>query len=285
MTYDQILHFIAVVEHSGFQAAANALHKTQPSLSVSLKKLEEELGVLLFDRGFYRPKLTQEGKLFYQKALQTAQSFKELTDLGQDFGRGIEPEISLAIDAVTPLKKLGPFLQQFFEKRRTRLNLSVEVLEGSLYKLKNQSAEIAITTRLTQDSEFEFISFSEVTMIPVISKRLLKASSTREDLLAIPQIIVKSSGPPSSLSFGVEEGKSWSVTDHSLKSYLIHNSLGWGRLPLHLVKDSLAGKKLVSLESLGIKPLYFELCLSRLKSRKLGPVATELWQSLSHFQK
>ncbi len=261
------------------------MHKTQPSLSVSLKKLEEELGIQLFDRAFYRPRLTEEGRTFYQKALQTAKSFQELSELGQDFGRGIEPEISLAIDAITPLKKLGPFLQQFFENRRTKLNLSVEVLEGSLHKLRSKSADIAITGRLTQDSEFEFIPFAEVTMVPVISKRLLKSGATREDLFAIPQIIVKSSGPPSSQSFGVEEGKSWSVTDHSLKSYLIHNSLGWGRLPLHLVKDSLNNKKLVSLDHLGVKTLYFEICLARVKSRKLGPVASELWQCLSHFQK
>ncbi|MBC7465978.1 MAG: LysR family transcriptional regulator [Bdellovibrio sp.] len=71
MTFDQLETLEMIVEKGSFKAAADHLHKTQPSLSVAIKKLEEEFDLKLFNRDQYRPKLTAEGIVFYNWAKQT----------------------------------------------------------------------------------------------------------------------------------------------------------------------------------------------------------------------
>jgi DNA-binding transcriptional LysR family regulator len=60
--------FVAVYEQGSVSAAAQRLHMTQPPLSILLRKLENELGVTLFDRGGHRLTPTITGDLFYLRA-------------------------------------------------------------------------------------------------------------------------------------------------------------------------------------------------------------------------
>jgi DNA-binding transcriptional LysR family regulator len=64
----QIRYFLAIVETGGFTKAAERLFVAQPSLSVGIKKLEQELGVILFERGGRRAVLTPAGQFFLTKA-------------------------------------------------------------------------------------------------------------------------------------------------------------------------------------------------------------------------
>lgn len=60
--------FVAVYEQGSVSAAATRLHMTQPPLSILLRKLEDELGVTLFDRSGHRLAPTATGELFYLRA-------------------------------------------------------------------------------------------------------------------------------------------------------------------------------------------------------------------------
>jgi DNA-binding transcriptional LysR family regulator len=61
-------YFIAVVQEGSISAAAKFLHLSQPTLSRQLRELEEELGVVLFDRGNRYITLTEKGAFFLQQA-------------------------------------------------------------------------------------------------------------------------------------------------------------------------------------------------------------------------
>jgi DNA-binding transcriptional LysR family regulator len=61
-------YFIAVAAHGSFNRAAQVIHVTQPALSRQVKNLEDELGVLLFERGTNTIKLTNAGERFYEEA-------------------------------------------------------------------------------------------------------------------------------------------------------------------------------------------------------------------------
>lgn len=69
-------YFIAVAQEGNITKAADALHITQPTLSRQLTQLEEELDTVLLERGKKKVLLTDEGMLFFQKALEIV----ELTD-------------------------------------------------------------------------------------------------------------------------------------------------------------------------------------------------------------
>lgn len=58
---------MAVVECGSFSAAGKALFMSQSAVSQQINNLEEELGVQLFDRNHYRPKLTDAGQFYYQE--------------------------------------------------------------------------------------------------------------------------------------------------------------------------------------------------------------------------
>jgi LysR family transcriptional regulator, benzoate and cis,cis-muconate-responsive activator of ben and cat genes len=68
MELRHLRYFVAVAAHGSFNRAAEILHLTQPALSRQVKDLEEELGVLLFERGQNMVKLTESGDLFYEEA-------------------------------------------------------------------------------------------------------------------------------------------------------------------------------------------------------------------------
>ena len=58
-----------VVESGSLQAAANALHRTAPALSLTLSKLEDDVGFAILDRSGYRLQLTAEGQQFFAPCL------------------------------------------------------------------------------------------------------------------------------------------------------------------------------------------------------------------------
>ena len=70
VTHEELETLVSIVEEGSFRAASERLMKAQSAVSYAIKNLETDLGVILFDRTFYRPRLTAEGETIYQKALQ-----------------------------------------------------------------------------------------------------------------------------------------------------------------------------------------------------------------------
>jgi LysR family transcriptional regulator, carnitine catabolism transcriptional activator len=70
MDSQRLRHFLAVVDHGGFTAAAQAVYVSQPALSLAVKELESELGVPLFVRSGRRVHLTAAGTALLEPARQ-----------------------------------------------------------------------------------------------------------------------------------------------------------------------------------------------------------------------
>ncbi|NEP00337.1 MAG: LysR family transcriptional regulator [Symploca sp. SIO2E9] len=76
MNLNQLKYFIAVAETGSFTKASVCLFISQPSLSVGIQKLEEELGVRLFERTKKQIYLTSAGKYFQNKAREILNNFE-----------------------------------------------------------------------------------------------------------------------------------------------------------------------------------------------------------------
>jgi DNA-binding transcriptional LysR family regulator len=75
----QLEHFLAVVEERTFTRAAERVCRTQPAVSQSIKKLEEELGTPLFARDMHDVSLTEAGKVLVEYAQKMVQARNDAT--------------------------------------------------------------------------------------------------------------------------------------------------------------------------------------------------------------
>ncbi|NLD46515.1 MAG: LysR family transcriptional regulator [Clostridiaceae bacterium] len=112
-------HFCAIVEAGNISNAANVLNISQPNLSKQMKSLEENLGVLLFERGNRRIRLTEAGQLFMLRAEQMLDlldcTINEMTDfnsgnLGGTLSIGLVPASGSKVvsDTISKFCKLYP---------------------------------------------------------------------------------------------------------------------------------------------------------------------------------
>ena len=91
MTYDQLVAFLAVATSGAFTAASARLHKSQPAVSKLVRNLEEELGLVLFDRREYRATLTEAGRQFYGRAAAVIEETEALRSFGHVLGATSSP--------------------------------------------------------------------------------------------------------------------------------------------------------------------------------------------------
>jgi DNA-binding transcriptional LysR family regulator len=68
MELRHLRYFVAVAEQLHFRHAAEMVRVAQPALSQQIRQLEEEMGVVLFERTHHKVRLTPAGKAFYEKA-------------------------------------------------------------------------------------------------------------------------------------------------------------------------------------------------------------------------
>ncbi|MEY0604573.1 LysR family transcriptional regulator, partial [Providencia huaxiensis] len=73
-----IRYFVEVVQLNGFSRAAKSLFITQPAISRSIQKLEQELGYILLVRAPDGVKLTDEGKILYRYGVQLLELFNNM---------------------------------------------------------------------------------------------------------------------------------------------------------------------------------------------------------------
>lgn len=284
MTLDQLVTLISIEKYGSFKAAAENLHKTQPSLSMAIKKLEEEFDLTLFNRDGYRPKLTAAGAQFAEQSKKVLSEFTKLEKMAKEMSAGYESEIHICADAIFPVCHISPILKNFFEPHiSTRLNLSTDVLEGVIQKVLNHSVDFALGPHLENDEEIEAIQILEAHIIPVIARSHYDNKDIDLDYIkTLPQVVVESSAPEyRGQVHGAVSDQFWYTSDFSMKEQLIKSGLGWGRLPKHQVEHELKSSELIEIE--GIKeiearsvPMY----LLRSKSKVFGPNTKNLWNFL-----
>lgn len=286
MTFDQVLVFHKIVKSGSFKQAAAELYRTQPAISLAIKKLEEELEVDLFDRSGYRPELTIHGKAFFERSQKALQGMGELENLSESFRKKEEPEIAISVDGISPLPKLLHLFKNFSERfPNTKLNLGFDILSEAERRVLEREAQIGITHFIGDRSLLEIVPITSVKMIPVMSRELYKERKVtrQEDLSDIEQIVIADKNPKGA-SFGLlDTGKKWRLNDSNFKRDIILAGLGWGHLPHHQIERELLDKKLVVLEFEDIHPRELSINLIRHKRHQFGVVAKTLWEELTNL--
>lgn len=286
MTLDQIQTLCRIVEYGSLKQAAESLHKTQPALSMSLKKLEEEFGFQILTRDNYRLTLTEAGKSFYHKALELAQSASQLHSLGQHLGEGNEATVKLGYDAIYPLPTILNILKRCQAQfPHTEIDITAGSRFSSLELLKKEDIDLAIspwwpTLYALGDLESLPISHFKIVMVAVAG---MFESSNNIDVKHLKQQ-VHITVEESNLSLDnhdlilLKGCRQWRTKDaYTLKSMLLEG-LGWGYIPEFMVAEELDKGTLVTIETDALETkIQGEIRLIKRQKSVLGPVARMLW--------
>lgn len=140
--WNQVRAFLATVEEGSLSAAARALGQTQPTLSRQVSGLEQDLGVILFERGQRNMTLTDAGVdlVEHVRAMGEAAAHLSLAAAGQS--QAIEGHVSITATDMMSTYLLPPALSQL---REMAPNIVVELIASNdVRDLTKREADIAI---------------------------------------------------------------------------------------------------------------------------------------------
>jgi DNA-binding transcriptional LysR family regulator len=136
MKLHHIRNVVAVVERGSLRAAAKHLGLAQPAMSRSIRELEDELGVILFERNKFGMTLTPVGEIFLRRAKGMQADLQRALDeiaqfTGKDFGQITVAFSASGLSTMLP-KVIAPFRARFPNVRVKVLESALPVLESDL---------------------------------------------------------------------------------------------------------------------------------------------------------
>ena len=197
MTLTQLSYMIAVAEAGNFTVAAEQVFVTQPTLSMQIQKLEDELGVQIFNRTKKPIRLTKVGEQILQQARNILAEAKRMDDIVAQEKGFIGGEFKLGIIPTVMPTLLPMFLNNFINKY-PKINLKIQELntDNIISQLKEGKIDAGIAaTPLKYDNIEERPLYYEpfVGYIPE-QHRLNKIESLSQEDLQDENILVLEEG-------------------------------------------------------------------------------------------
>ncbi|MGH2665372.1 LysR substrate-binding domain-containing protein [Flavobacterium sp.] len=197
MTITQLQYVLAVAEYKNFTLAAEKCFVTQPTLSMQIQKIEEELDIQIFDRSKKPIQLTEIGQKIVTQAkniVNEADRIQDIVDLQKGFIGG---EFRLGI-IPTVMPTLLPMFLNNFIKKYPKVKLIIEELNTAeiIAKLKNGHLDAAIAaTPLQEEKIKEIVLYYEPFMVYVPESHLKFAKNELEiDDLNVDEILLLQDG-------------------------------------------------------------------------------------------
>ncbi|PHS20162.1 MAG: hypothetical protein COA86_02405 [Kangiella sp.] len=294
MTIDQLKAIDAVVRLGSFKAAAEELHRTQPAISLAIKKLEDDMQIQVFSREAYRVSLTDEGRALHFSIKQVLNELENLSDVSKRLKDKIEPIARLVISHIFPIEDLFELCKKSIEEYLpSPLNIRIEALGGVLQCLRNREADIAIAPLFAEQSKegLKSIVIGEVDLVPVVPSSYQPAQVKQffldRELHDFPQVVILDSAKQAmQYNHGVlETDKQWVVNNFNTKKEIILAGLGWGRIPRHMIIKELNSGLMIEIKTESVTTESYMIYATRLRGTQFGPVLNGLWQHLESLQK
>ncbi|MDB5593619.1 MAG: hypothetical protein JWM36_580 [Hyphomicrobiales bacterium] len=278
LTLDQLRIFLAVADTGSFSAAARRLGRVQSAISQSMQGLESTLGTPVFDRSGKTPRLNEAGHAIFGDAQRLVEGARVLKARAAGMAAGLEPELTLAVDAIFPNSVLMASLKalsQTFEN--LPVSVFTEGLGGPEQRLRDGVARLALNSFLSEagarDLESEFLT--RIPMIPVVASHhplaAIEGALTREMLEAEVQLVLTDRTPLSQNSFGgIVSQKIWRFADLGTRLDYLIEGFGWCNMPTHMVDGPIADGRLKRLNIAGAAPVALTIQVVHERGRAPG---------------
>ncbi len=286
VTLEQWQAFKTVVDEGSFSKAAEALNKSQSTISYAISKLEEQLPLPVLTIEGRKAVMTEEGKVLYRKASQLLEMALNVEQTAQCLAEGWETRITINKDSIVPLLPVMQAIKKFADATpQTRVTLLESTLSGTVESLLEKKADIVLTGQLPPG--FLPNQVTEVSMLPVAHANhplcRLKRPATPQDLQQHRQIVVRDSGTKRNLDSGWLEAEQRLTVSHFKQTLeALTLGLGFAFVPDHLVADAIAGGilKVFELEDYSVRKIPVYLLKSMTDNE--GPARREMTNLLKN---
>ncbi len=195
MTLIQLEYTLAVAEYGNFTLAAEKCFVTQPTLSMQIQKLENELGVEIFDRKSQPISLTPIGSKIIEQAKKILHESRNMEQLVMENQNSLSGIINLGI-IPTILPNLVPLFYKNFSKKFPSIQLNIKELktEEIIEQIKEGTLDFGIlTTPLFEQDILENPMYYEplVAFIPHGFGLSQQQKIAVEDLRSEPMLVLE----------------------------------------------------------------------------------------------
>lgn len=274
ITLDQWRALIAVVDAGGYAQAAEALHKSQSSVTYAVQKLQSVLDVKAFEIKGRKAVLTPTGHTLYRRARALIDDALGLEKAARTLSAGWEAEIRVAMEIVFPTWLMLKCLARFGDQSpHTRIELIESVLGGTHEALLQGQADLAVAGSIPQGFSGEALMRMRFVLAahPDHPLHQLGRKVTMHDLRAHRQLLVRETGLRRATPASLEAAHRWTVSNMSTSIIAARSGYGYAWLPEEKIRDELAAQTLkpLSLQEGGER--YVELYLVFADRDAAGP--------------
>ena len=206
MEMAQLEYFSKVVQERSFSKAADRVYRTQPAVSIAIRRLEEEIGLPLLDRTQKTPVLTDAGQVVYDYAQrilalrdQVGQAISEL----QSLKRG---RVRVGANESTSLYLLPDFILKFREQHpEVKVEIYRHVSSRLPREVLERNVDFALMASEPADRDLE--------AFPVLKDELVLIMSPKHPLAGRSSVKVKDLGKESFVAHNVNSGSRLKVIE------------------------------------------------------------------------
>ena len=259
----QLEIFLSIAEEKSFSRAAEKMLRTQPALSIAIKKLEEDLGETLFDRSSKSGTLTEAGKILISYAQRMINLRDEAIEAVSELKGMYRGRLTIGANESTSLYMLPKLLMEF-RKRHPRIKIEV---------YRNVSERIPSEV-LERNLDFGFLSYDpmhpSLQSMEVHRDELVLVVPAKHRLAGAKQVTVKDLGEEQFVAHNVKTPARTRIfelfaqnrtplnicielaTLDTIKEFVLLNA-GIAILPRLAVQDEIASGKLVEVPVKGMR--------------------------------
>ncbi|WP_172371560.1 LysR family transcriptional regulator [Sporosarcina jiandibaonis] len=255
MDLKQLKYFVAVVEENSFTKAAKILHISQPTLSLSIKSLEQQLNTQLFERNTRAMQITDGGQLLYDRAkkllLKLSIVEKEIVELNAT-GKG-EVHLSIIESTQNWIPKVIKNFKQSYPTMKIRFT-EITNKKHVIQSLRSYKTHLSITNQLVEEEDIEFIPIYTEKFLLIMhedNKLSSKQDLSFQDLKDEPLIITKE-GYQTRVNIleafeaeGVEPTIMFEIERFETAWKLVEENLGIAFIPKNYAKDVLDSRVVI----------------------------------------
>jgi DNA-binding transcriptional LysR family regulator len=182
----QLRQFVAVAEEMSFHRAAERLHMAQPPLTAAIRKIEQELGVILLERGNRVTRITEAGQVFLIEARRTLAQFERTLGNTRRAALGLTESLRLAFVDSTVNALLPGILRQFrLAHPQAEFHLQEATTAEQLIALRDDRADLGMVVLPITPQE-------GLQILPFLYDRMVLALPENHPLAAQQQVTLSS---------------------------------------------------------------------------------------------